>query len=472
MTRINTNVASLSALTDLQKSNQAMSTSLARLSSGLRINTAADDPAGLIVSEFLRAEIGSLNQAIDNSERAINIISTAEGGLNEISALLVDVRALVIESASTGGLSEEEIDANQLQIDSAVESISRIANTTSFGDINLLNGNLGIVTSGVDATQIEDLTVYAAQYGQQSSLPVDITVITNADTGRLTYATSDVTSGVTIEVAGREGTEVFSFVSGTAASAILFAVNQMADATGVSASLINAANAASGIHLDSRDYGSSSFVSVKAQSGAFATQDGRTRDEGADAVVELNGQRTFGDGLEVQFNSTVIDLKFKLNSGIADGTALTSFSLVDGGALFQLGSDVTLNQQANVGIQSVTANNLGGSYGRLDQLATGGEYNLRRGNLTSAQRIVDDAISDVTNLRGRLGSFQLNTLETNINSLQVALENITAAESSIRDADFAAETAAMTRNQILVQAGTAVLSIANSSPQSVLSLLG
>jgi len=472
MTRINTNVASLGSLQDLGRSHAAMRTSLERLSSGLRINTAADDPAGLIASEFLRAEMASLSQAIDNSERAVHVVTTAEGALNEVSSLLVDIRSLVVESANRGGLIESEIEANQLQVDSAIESINRIANTASFDGTNLLNGNLGFVTSGVNAAQIADLTIYGAQFGQQANLPVDVQVITNADTAQLSYATSTIASNVTIEVAGKDGTEVFNFVSATNASAILFAVNQMADATGVSASFINSAAVGSGITFQSREYGSDAFTSVRALTGTFALAGGASRDTGEDAVVTVNGQMAYAEGLDVKLNTSVLDMAMTLDSGIADGTTLTRFTVVSGGALFQLGSDVTLNQQANIGIQSVTANNLGGDQGTLNELSTGGDHSLMGGNLTTTQRIVDQAIDDVSKLRGRLGAFQLNTLETNINSLQVALENITAAESSIRDADFAAETANLTRAQILVQAGTSVLSIANSSPQSVLSLLG
>jgi flagellin len=472
MTRINTNVSSLASLNNLQQSHKAMQTSLERLSSGLRINKAADDPAGLIASEFLRAEIGSLTQAVDNSERALHVVATAEGALNEVSSLLVDVRALVIEAANTGGLSNEEIEANQLQIDSAIETINRVSNTTQFNGINLLDGSKAMLTSGVATSQVTDLNIYGAQFGGQSSMDVNVSVITNADTAQVGFATSEVTSGVTIEVAGNVGTEVFSFVSGTAASAILVAVNQVADATGVSAALINAANAASGIYFNSREYGSSAFSSVRAVSGSFAVQNGISRDTGADAVAEINGQRTFGDGLDITLNTTVLDLKMRLSSDIADGATLTQFAITGGGALFQLGSDVTLAQQANLGIQGVGAHMLGGASGRLSDLATGGDYSLRSGNLGTSQQILDEAIAEVSTLRGRLGAFQRNTVETNINSLQVALENLTAAENNIRDADFATETAALTRSQILVQAGTSVLSMANSSPQMVLSLLG
>src|SRR5688500_7263125 len=132
MSRINTNVSSLIAQRVLRKNNNSLNTSLERLSTGLKINRGADNPAGLIASENLRAEKAGLAQAIDNAERASNIIGTAEGGLAEISSLLTEVQTLVSQAANTGGLSSEELAANQLQVDSILSTINRIAQSTSF----------------------------------------------------------------------------------------------------------------------------------------------------------------------------------------------------------------------------------------------------------------------------------------------------------------------------------------------------
>src|SRR5687767_5913306 len=132
MSRINTNVSSLIAQRVLRKNNDALNRSLERLSTGLKINKGADNPAGLIASENLRAEKVGLVNAIENAERASNIIGTAEGGLSEVSALLVELQGLVTETASKGGLSQEEVDANQLQVDSILSTINRIAGATSF----------------------------------------------------------------------------------------------------------------------------------------------------------------------------------------------------------------------------------------------------------------------------------------------------------------------------------------------------
>src|SRR5205814_2902130 len=149
MARINTNVASLTAQRGLAKSHQTLNDTLQRLSSGLRINRGADDPAGLIASEGLRSEISGINQAIDNSSRASNVISTTEGALSEVASLLLNVKNLIVQAANSGALSSDEIRANQLQIDSAVQSITRISNTTTFAGLHLINGSLNYVTSGV-----------------------------------------------------------------------------------------------------------------------------------------------------------------------------------------------------------------------------------------------------------------------------------------------------------------------------------
>src|SRR5206468_8258531 len=165
MARINTNVASLTAQRGLAKSQKTLADTLQRLSSGLRINRGADDPAGLIASEGLRSEIAGVTQAIDNSQRASNVISTAEGALSEVASLLLNVKSLIVQAANTGALSPDEISANQLQVDSAVQSITRISNTTTFAGLHLLNGSLDYITSGVNTADIKSLDIAQANFG-------------------------------------------------------------------------------------------------------------------------------------------------------------------------------------------------------------------------------------------------------------------------------------------------------------------
>ena len=162
MARINTNIPSIIAQANLSRSSSDLALRLQRLSTGLRINRGADDPAGLIISERLRSEIQGLRQAVDNSERASSVIATTEGYLAEVADLLISIKGLVVEAANTGGVSKEEIEANQLQIDSAIESITRISNTASFAGLQLLNGSLGYLTSGIPTSALIGVDVFAA----------------------------------------------------------------------------------------------------------------------------------------------------------------------------------------------------------------------------------------------------------------------------------------------------------------------
>ena len=174
-----------------------------------------------------------------------------------------------------------------------------------------------------------------------------------------------------------------------------------------------------------------------------------------------------GDGNTLSINTATLDLSIT----VSDGSSTSfDFDITGGGALFQLGPDVVSNQQARMGIQSLNTAQMGGTSGRLYELTSGGDKTLAN-DPNAAYRVVSEVISKVATLRGRLGAFQRTTVETNIAALTDTLVNLTDAESSIRDADFAEESSALTRAQILVQSGTSVLAIANSNPQSVLSLL-
>jgi flagellin len=474
MGRIDTNVAALQAQVGLDNSQSQLNTALQRLSTGLRINSGADDPAGLIASNSLESEIAGLNQAVSNSQTATNVISTADGALNEISSLLLNVKSLVVESANSGALSTTELQANQLQVDSAIQSITRIANTTSFAGLNLLNGSLAYVTSGVASSAISNADISQAQFGSATTIPVQVDVLTSARTADLDFKASSVANSVTLNVTGNAGTQTLTFTSGTHASAIAYAVNTISDSTGVKAVPVLGGTYASGITFQSTGWGSAQYVSVTAQTGTFNTYDtsgnAKSRTIGRDAVATVNGSLTVGTGLDLQVNTNSLDADFTLNSKF--GAGKTSFAITGGGALFQLGSTVNSNEQISLGIPSVTAANLGNATtGFLNQIETGGSASLVGGQAETAGQIVDDAISQVSVLQGKLGAFQTNTLATNVDSLQVAIENVTASDSSIRDADFAQETSNLTRAQILVQAGTSVLATANSTPQDVLTLL-
>ncbi len=485
MSRINTNVAAIIAQNNLGKSNNALEASLRRLSTGLAINRGADNPAGLIVSERLRSEISSITQAVDNIERASNVIATTEAALAEISQLLISIKGLVVEAANTGAFSDEEIAANQLQIDSAVESITRISNTASFAGLKLLNGSLDYVVSGVDDSIITDVDIFGANFGTNSTIPVSVEVLASAETaslfisGNTAGSPGALLSSITFELTGPKGVQVFSFVSGTALSAVAFAINRVADATGLSAYLASATNQTSGLIINSQEVGSDAFVSIrKLEDGdffqTFDAQGGSAvlRDEGADVLALVNGSLALGDGRKVSLRSSTVNLEMTLTQTAAQTLQTTQFTVVGGGADFQIGPSVDSSQRVGFGIQSVAASNLGnGTVGFLNTIVSGGDNSLIAGHQREASDIIDASIDQIAILRGRLGAFERNTLDTTFRSQQIALENLTASESRIRDTDFAKETSKLTRAQILQQAGTSVLALANNTASSVLSLL-
>lgn len=478
MARINTNTAAIISGRQLNRSHLQLSVSLERLSSGLRINRGADDPAGLIVSENLRAEIQGVKQAIANSQRASNVIATTEGALNEVATLLNDIQGKIIEAANVGAVSDEEIQANQMQIDSAIASITRIANTTTFAGRKLLNGSLGYVASGITTTDITDVRINGVSFGTAGYIPVTVNVIQSAQHAQLEFRTSTITQNVTLELAGSTGVTTLPLLSGTTSQDIRAAINQVSDATGLSASYINDANPASGLCITSIGYGSDEFVQVKelgSTTGVFTTynedDEDVDRDIGRDASATVNGASSLGKGLNLFLNTTGLSVELRLQEAF-NTAGSTSFAITGGGANFQLGPGVDSNQQISIGVQSVAASNLGNAeYGYLTQVASGGDYALTNGGASQAAKIIEEAIRQISILRGRLGAFEKNTLDTNVRQLQIATENLTAAESSIRDLDFAQETANLTRAQILVSAGTSVLAIANQTPQAVLGLL-
>ena len=482
MSRINSNVPSLIAQRHLGISQRALSKSLERLSSGLKINRGADNPAGLIVSERLRSEISVVQQAIDNSARAINVIATAEGALDEVQALLTDIQALLVEAANSGAFSDEEIAANQLQIDNAIDSITRIANTTTFAGRKLINGELDYVTSGVTASELADVSVLRSKFGSQPFVGVDVNVSLSAQQAQLAFAGPGLgASGVTIDVRGPEGIITLTFPASATSVEMAAAVNAQVDATGVIAE-VSGVGGSAGLLLRSLEYGSDAFVSVQeiGTAGLFDVTDraGATvgRTPGRDAVATINGIAATADGLKLGFSSSLLELEMILTEefgGGSTGLGTSSFAVTDGGALFQLGPQVNTNLQENIGIRSMQANKLGNAIvGYLSELRSGQPHELRTKTFQEASKIVEETITQVAVLRGRLGAFERNALQTNIRQLQITTENLISSESVIRDTDFAVETSELTRSQILVQAGTSVLTIANAQSQNVLTLLG
>ncbi len=494
MTRINTNVESLIARRALGVNNAALNQALVRLSTGLRINSGRDDPAGLIASEILRSSLRAIDTAVQNAIRADTIVSVAEGGLQEISSLLLGLENLIDQTANEAGLTPDEVSANQLQIDSILASINRLAEATAFGDKKLLNGNLDFTTSGVNIneatgtalTHLDKVQINAVKIPTGSFRQVNVSVVTASQIALVSAVPSGTdgsgvrngtTNGVTtIQIRGNLGSEILSFASGTTTANIATAINGSSQLTGVSATASAATGGPASLVFQSTEYGLDQFVTVNIiqNTGAFESQAADTTDFGANGTVTVNGANAVVKGLDVEVNSGSLAVELRLTSsfGSTAGGA-TSFEITGGGAVFSISPTVGLSGQESLGIGEVSTARLGNTgIGFLASIGTGLTNDLANKNFTTAQRIVRAAIDQVARLRGRLGGFQKDTLSTTINSLRVAGENITAAESAIRDADFAVETSALTRAQILVASSTQVLQLANAQPQNILALLG
>ncbi|MEO1583002.1 MAG: flagellin [Planctomycetota bacterium] len=510
MSRINTNVASLTAQRVLFNNNSGLNQSLERLSTGLRINRGKDDPAGLIASENLRAEISSTNAAINNAERAERVVNIAEGGLSEVSNLLTELQGLITTTANSAGLSDSEKEANQLQIDSILQTIDRVAGQTSFQGTKLLNGNFDFRVSS-QAAGVDDLRVNGAKF-EGDNLDVNVLVTQSAqraglflslgagglDLGGAT-ATDGATSTFVVEIGGSIGSREFSFASGTTTAQIQDTINTFSDITGVSA-----VASGNGVRLQSTEFGGDEFVNVvvvddaqqagnittltadnfaagDADAGAFnstAASNG-VRDDGQDLGATINGIVATTNGKTARVDSDFLNLEITLadtqaQTRAAVGGGTRTFSIVGGGATFQLGGNVDIGSKVTLGISEVAIRNLGSNAagGFLDDIGSGKDFNVVDGDLSTAQQIVSEAIEQVSTTRGRLGAFQRNTLGATLRSLSVSFENTSAAESVIRDTDFASETAALTRSQILSQAATNTLALANQQPQNALQLLG
>ncbi len=484
--RINTNVPAMEGLFNLQRTDQNLSKSLQRLSTGLRINTASDDPSGLVISEQLRAQVTSMKQALRNSQDASNMIGTTEAALDEVSSLLIQIRESVVFALNTGGNSAEQIAAEQDSVDNILQSIDRIAETTSWGTRKLLDGSAGIKVASSVGSGITDYNIQSVQFDGNSQLNFSLSITNVASRaggvfGGVTGAFAGASNGTVIRLTGNLGTEDIALGSTFTATSFDDAINAFSVNTGIFAS--------AGL-LYSVDYGTDATISLQVISGsidlgaALTSTNSVQSDAGSDAEGYVNGAAFSAKGNQVRIVSGFLTADFTLAEG-TDATSDTAFTVKDSGLVFQLNDGAPLADRERIGIRSVDSSMLGTStfsvpglggnaltYGGYLSTLMSGSTNDLSSDPQNALRIVDAAQKNVSDMRAYLGAFKAQTLDTNANSLSVAIENLAASESTIRDLDFAAETTEFTRNQIMYQSGIAVLAQANLISQSVLSLLG
>jgi len=492
--RINTNTTALNALRNLQSTTNAVATSIERLSSGLRINRAADDPAGLIISENLRAQIDGMNQAVANSQDAMNLIKTAEGALNEINMLLRSIRTLAVHAANTGVNDSGAVRADQSQIDSAIASIDRIATQTQFGTKKLLDGTSGITSSVIDTKRLAGIYIGGTfDAAQTATSDVTITVSANYTAMRARFIGERTFAGVNAVMGTGNGTLVINGqtvkvdVSDTVQS-VINKINALSAVTNVSANW-SGSNTSGVVVLTQLKYGGGNSIKFSESAGIIAgTQEGvyATSMSGRSAaasvrMMTINPRTREPEVTTVYFTASDLDGADGLRLLDTDGNSIlltedgntslttpTKVATVTAASLqFQVGGNA--NQYVAMSLGNVQTNLLGNTVIQGTTLRT---INVTSGpGATAAIQVAEEAIEQISALRARLGAFQKNTLESTVRYLNIGIENLSSSESQVRDTDVAAEVVAMTKNQILQSAGNKVLAQANMAPQQVLSLL-
>jgi len=464
-----TNINTLQLLGIVNKTSTRQSNLLTQLSTGMKINRAADNPAGLIAMENFNAEITAVNAALDNNQRANAMLQTAEGGLNEVSSLLTEIEKLALASVNDASLSAAEISANQAQIDAAIESIDRIANTTTFNGKALLNGAQAIRSSQA-TNRAQNLRVHTRGQGSADvTVNVKTTTAATAATGTMAVGGATLVGNHEIVITGALGSQQISLGNGTTVANIVAAIDAASAATGVDAT----AAAGNTITLTSTTTGSEGSVEMSVLSGGVLTDVARAT--GVDAVLTINGRSVTADGTDVSYSSNGLSLEFSmaaaLNALNATETITVKSGATGGGMTFQLGSDSTT--QSTIGVNSVASYRLGGgSAGAyISELKSGGAADLSSKS-SNTLKAVRRAITQVASAKGRIGGFQKFQVETSINSLTQRKESLSAARSVIADTDYAQATADLNRESVLLNSGISLLGLANQQASQILSLLG
>jgi len=491
---INTNVASLNAQRNLNTSQSALDVSLQRLSSGLRINSAKDDAAGLAISERFGSQIRGLNQAMRNANDGISLSQTAEGALAETGNLLQRMRELSVQSANSTNSASDRA-ALQSEVNQLKSELDRIAGSTEFNGLKLLDGSFQAQNFqvGANANQTISVSVTGASGSDLANYKVSGANGTNQQgtgataTAAATLPANNVIAAQTLTVSGASGTGTASILAGDSAYTVASKVNTISGTTGVTATAkttatLSGVSASGTVTMTLGSGGSTATVSAAVTTTDLSALAKEINDKsgttGVTATVS-GGTLTFAqaDGKDIRladFTHSVATSTATFK-GSAEGTGVT---LTDGGNDSSIASgSVTFNSPSSYSVSSSVANTAGSILNVAASTAVGSTKNavssVDIGSFTGASDalvIIDSALSKVSSIRADLGAIQ-NRFQSTISNLQTTSENLSAARSRIRDADFAAETASLTRGQILQQAGVAMLAQANSLPNNVLSLL-
>ena len=486
---INTNVASLTAQRNLGASQSSLNTSIQRLSSGLRINSAKDDAAGLAISERFTSQIKGLNQAVRNANDGISLAQTAEGALKASGDILQRVRELAVQSANASN-SAGDRQALQQEVSQLVSELDRISQTTEFNGQKLLDGTFGTQQFQVGANANQTIVAATANlrtsvYGNNQNHP-----LAGAGVSAAAAATSVPANGVTsgaVSISGSLGTATLSVASSSSAKTIADQINAVKANSGVTAT------ARTQVELDIAATAGSYTLSIQgdnatAQNVSFTLTATSGADRLSAAVAAINDQSaktgvtaslkgdrvilTNATGNDIVVGDTAVQ-----NAGTTSVTKLQADGTAIGGNV-TLAADTNANFTTASGYITLDSDKSFSVTSASNALATKGSELQKVSDLdvttfdkaTNALKTVDSALSFINCERAKLGALQ-SRFETSISNLQVTSENLSASRSRILDADFAAETANLSRSQILQQAGTAMVAQANQLPQGVLALL-
>lgn len=457
--RINHNIAAMNTYSRLSSAQSAQAKSLEKLSSGLRINKAGDDAAGLAISEKMRGQIGGLNQAVRNAQDSISLIQTAEGALSETHSILNRMRELAVQSAND---TNTAADRSQMQkeIDQLTSEIDRISTTTEFNTKKLLNGDAGNKVNYASNANVSSAKVTGENVASGNYAVVTTTAAQQATITGAAFNDAAVTAGLgtngSVEVNGN--TINFTIVTGDAAAT---STNFKTALNNASIGL-TATGDESGLTLTTNEFGLEETITISANDltaamGLTTNNSTDATDSGVNVEGTINGLVADGSGTNLSAAGLSVTLTNSAASAVAG--AKGTVSVTNSALTTQIGANK--NQSMTISINAMSTTDLG--INNLDLESQGGAE--------SAISLIDNATATVSTERAKLGAYQ-NRLDHTINNLTATSENLTAAESRIRDVDMAKEMMSFTKNNILNQAATAMLAQANQMPQGVLQLLG
>lgn len=488
---VNTNVASLTAQRQLGGSQNMLATSLERLSSGLRINSAKDDAAGLAISERFTAQVRGLNQGVRNANDGISLVQTAEGALKEVTANLQRIRELAVQSANATNSDSDRL-AIQDEVSQLVAEIDRVATNTKFNGTALLDGSFTSQAFQVGADAGETITITAIDSALQEDIggsftsSLTATATANVNDSALVAGTSFL-NGISVGASSSDGVST----DGDTYSALskANALNAISSQTGVTVTANTELTASAAVMISSTaasdtfllngvevEFDATGTAATTTAASAVTAINDLTSQTGVTAAADANGILTFtaADGRNIVIaNGAGTGAISAGLSGAGVGTSTGDLAYSSGS---QFGVQFTATATVTTAAAVISAGDTARFGVTANVAATGSGVALSSlsvtsvANATQAITSVDNALSTINDTRATLGAYQ-NRFQSVVSNLQTTSENLSASRSRIVDADFAAETAQMTKAQILQQSGIAMLAQANSVPQNVLALL-